>query len=59
MSDGDWEEEVSLMLARSRITGDFLNGFLDWGQYLDGLNACGIDDPRILEDNWSQGLVYL
>ncbi len=59
MSEGDWEEEVFYMLKRAQITADFTNGLLDWSDFLEGLNAFGISDPRILEENWSQGLVYL
>jgi hypothetical protein len=59
MSDEDWAEEVSFMLERAKVTADFANGLMDWNQFLEGLNTFGIDDPRVLEDNWSQGLVYL
>lgn len=58
-SDDEWEIECDLMIKRAVVTAAFVNNEISWQEFLEGLNAYGIPDPRILEENWSQGLIYL
>ncbi|MBC7971540.1 MAG: hypothetical protein H7Z11_15700 [Verrucomicrobia bacterium] len=42
-SQAEWEESVWTMLEASFALGDFANGHIDAGQYLDQIESIGID----------------
>lgn len=48
-SHDQWEEELWTMLEASMALGDFANGLIDAGTYLDRIEAIGIDPLTLCE----------
>lgn len=48
-SQEQWEEDLWTMLEASLALGDFANGLIDAGTYLDRIEAIGIDPLTLCE----------
>ncbi|MFK0732084.1 MAG: hypothetical protein ACFKPT_13880 [Gloeotrichia echinulata GP01] len=48
----EFEEEVNLMMERSRLTTDLLNGNIEPDAFLDMLNDQGFDIFDLAENHW-------
>jgi hypothetical protein len=52
-TDLELEEEIGLMMERSRMTGDLLNGTLETDVFLDMLDGQGFDVFDLAENCWN------
>ncbi|UBF28325.1 hypothetical protein K9N68_10840 [Kovacikia minuta CCNUW1] len=58
MDEADWQEELRKMIARSRLSHDFVSGLISPDDFMDGLHDYGVDVVACSED-WENGLIYL
>jgi len=59
MDDDDWAAALDQSFDRALVTRDFLDGLLSPDQFEDALNHFGIDNPRTVEEAWSEGKTFL
>ena len=58
MEEGEWEEELRKMIARSELAHAFVSGDISPDDFMDGLHENGVDVIAASED-WEEGIIYI
>lgn len=58
MDEGEWQEELRKMIARSRLAHAFVSGEISPDDFADGLHENGVDVHHTA-DGWEEGIVYI
>lgn len=58
MNDGDWEQEVDLMIGRSMATRDFVQNQITPEEFAEALYEGGLDPDQCFEI-WEEGISLL